>query len=1294
MANRFPLILNTSSNQIQELASGDTLDLTGSGLNLTGITTLSSSAELNLQGGTNLNTGTRGDILFYNASGTIQKLSLGAAGKVLKSNGSDLVYGDTGSIANVYYVSPSGTDASGFGAAIDRPFASIKYACSNIGTPTATAPAIIFVKAGVYEEGQLPIVVPAHTTIAGDSLRATIIKPASGLDSGGSIQNNRSTMFKMSNATVLQDLVMDGMGGYTPGSPNYKPESATVGGIYLALNNASPVTTKSPYIYNCTSFGNGATGAVLDGSVHSSGNRSMLFHTYTAVHSDGLGIWLKNNANAEMISTFTYYCTIGLAATGGSKIRSLNSSNAYGEYGVYSAGFDAGESANQGTIKGQMLVYTNVLTTSFTDGEQVTGGTSGATGYVVNVQAEPKRIYIVQRSGTFQSSETVTGGSSGATATLTSGTATVNQSGRILVTTFSTTPDAGDSLQFASTDGNAYQIQSVSSVTANSVAYKVLVFSTSRATAVAENVNVLVRKEFSLARLTGHDFLQIGTGGTDTTNWPNNPTQNPAQADQVVTNETDPGRVYYTATDELGNFYVGDQFKVDQATGNVTLDASAFNLSGLESLRLGSVGGLIGAAVGEFSTDVTLSQNSDTKVSTQKAVKTYVDTLDDVTPVGGTFTVAGISTVTGTTQFTKQLNVSGVSTFHGNVNLLDGDRLRVGSSQDLQVYHDGNHSYIAENGGGDLKIQASAGSIFLQKDNGEEMIKAIVDGAVELYYDDTKRLETRNNGIRVLGTELFLGNSSDDLRIHHNQIHSYIDSRVGNLYLRMRTAGEPAISCIRDGAVEIHYDSAKKLETTNTGISVTGNSVATGNVSGVNGTFSGNVSGVDGTFSGNVSIGGTLTYEDVSNIDSVGVVTARNGLKVTGGTSFFAGAIAAAGAITGTASTATNVTVADESSDTTCFPTFVTAATGNLPPKTGSNLTFNSSNGTLTATSFVGDGAGLSNTGSSLSEPSSGTHRIVTTSLTSGTMTSSGTDSVLSFNYSNHTLSATNFSGNGSGLTNVNATTLDSIDSGSFLRSDADDTMSGRLSLTTASQYPLTINSSNDAKIVLEGSSSPYIRFRGGSTDKAYLQYNANGNIYLWNQNHNKGLQMGGSVQWYDGSSYHNIWHAGNDGSGSGLDADTLDGTQGGAMIRGGAQNSVSGWHISAYRNGSGTSPHMYFSHSDGYGMHINTYNTSSSIYALELNNSAKELMKVMNNGECLHGGTVYPGANNTYDLGTSNARWRDIYTNDLNLSNEGGKNDVDGSWGSYTIQEGESDLFLINKRNGKKYKFNLTEVS
>ena len=74
--------------------------------------------------------------------------------------------------------------------------------------------------------------------------------------------------------------------------------------------------------------------------------------------------------------------------------------------------------------------------------------------------------------------------------------------------------------------------------------------------------------------------------------------------------------------------------------------------------------------------------------------------------------------------------------------------------------------------------------------------------------------------------------------------------------------------------------------------------------------------------------------------------------------------------------------------------------------------------------------------------------------------------------------------------------------------------------------------------------------------------------------------------------------------------------------------------------------------------------------------------------------GHFCPGANNTYDQGSPTERWRNIYTNDLNLSNEGSTNDVDGTWGSFTIQEGEDDLFLINKRNGKKYKFNLTEVN
>ena len=74
--------------------------------------------------------------------------------------------------------------------------------------------------------------------------------------------------------------------------------------------------------------------------------------------------------------------------------------------------------------------------------------------------------------------------------------------------------------------------------------------------------------------------------------------------------------------------------------------------------------------------------------------------------------------------------------------------------------------------------------------------------------------------------------------------------------------------------------------------------------------------------------------------------------------------------------------------------------------------------------------------------------------------------------------------------------------------------------------------------------------------------------------------------------------------------------------------------------------------------------------------------------------GHTLPGADNTYNLGSGSVRWANVFTADLKLSNKGSQNDVDSTWGNYTIQEGHEDLFLINHRTGKKFKFNLTEVS
>ncbi len=137
------------------------------------------------------------------------------------------------------------------------------------------------------------------------------------------------------------------------------------------------------------------------------------------------------------------------------------------------------------------------------------------------------------------------------------------------------------------------------------------------------DTNTVVRSKYSQVRLTGHDFLNIGTGNKNDTNYPGIPLNAPEQANEVV--EVGGGRVFYTSTDQDGNFRVGELFRVEQSTGIATLNADAFNLSGLNELSLGGVTlGGSGAVIREFSTDSTFFANSDNIVPTQKAIKTYI----------------------------------------------------------------------------------------------------------------------------------------------------------------------------------------------------------------------------------------------------------------------------------------------------------------------------------------------------------------------------------------------------------------------------------------------------------------------------------------------------------------------------------------------------------------------------------------------------------------------------------------------------------------------------------------------
>jgi hypothetical protein len=136
---------------------------------------------------------------------------------------------------------------------------------------------------------------------------------------------------------------------------------------------------------------------------------------------------------------------------------------------------------------------------------------------------------------------------------------------------------------------------------------------------------ITIRTKFSQCRITGHDFLDIGTGNFEETNYPElySGFYTPAPENEIV--EEDGGRVFYTSTDQSGNFRTGELFAVEQATGTVTISADFFDFSGLTELRLGGirVGGT-GAVVREFSTDPLFTEDSNNIVPTQRAIRAYL----------------------------------------------------------------------------------------------------------------------------------------------------------------------------------------------------------------------------------------------------------------------------------------------------------------------------------------------------------------------------------------------------------------------------------------------------------------------------------------------------------------------------------------------------------------------------------------------------------------------------------------------------------------------------------------------
>jgi len=450
------------------------------------------------------------------------------------------------------------------------------------------------------------------------------------------------------------------------------------------VNNKSPYVKDCTCFSDPASadgrFGGGGVGVFLDGGVHEEGARSMVFDSFTMVNSDGAGYILDKNAIAEIVSCFTYYCKWGYYSGGGSRIRAVGGNNSYGDYGVIASGFSTSEPVRSARLFGDLMkMQPATILGTVAVGQTMVGETSGAHGWLINDQRAADKFHFKYYPGYGATATTANGNiaigtspfidgelvntysptsGAGVAGSFYVGAASSSISGQkgtiVEVDAVSGTLLVGDSVGFKTTFGQEslfYIINTITNVSAaqtfidgmTGIAYTYYNRATltispdkSRATPDTRNIHPLgnfstsvsagssidVRTKFSQVRLTGHDFLYVGTGNKTETNYPFVDETALQQGNETRT--FGPGKVFFVSTDQGGNFRVGQFFSVNQLTGRATLDASAFNLSGLTELRLGAIGGQVGESINEFSSDEQMGGNSNSACPTEFAVRGFL----------------------------------------------------------------------------------------------------------------------------------------------------------------------------------------------------------------------------------------------------------------------------------------------------------------------------------------------------------------------------------------------------------------------------------------------------------------------------------------------------------------------------------------------------------------------------------------------------------------------------------------------------------------------------------------------
>ena len=309
-------------------------------------------------------------------------------------------------------------------------------------------------------------------------------------------------------------------------------------------------------------------------------------------------------------------------------------------------------------------------------------------------------------------------------------------------------------------------------------------------------------------------------------------------ADTVIEFSSPPGLNIEIQVRHLGfaGASTGDVTGFYGRTGNVVLGASDhittgditprnINASGIVTAS-SFVGNLTGNVSGNLTVGGVLTYEDVTNVDSIGIItaRSDIHVGAGVSAVGvgtfGSLDIGGDIDVDGHTNL-DNVSIAGVTTFSDDV------VVNFGTGNDLQIYHTSstNRSYIKEVGSGGFYLQAANLNVMNPAGN-ETMLRAIPDGAVELYHNNIKHFETT-----AIGCKIYDDDATAALQFQNSAgLAGLIMGESTNIIGFKDSNPHWLIKCIKDGAVELYHDNSKKFETASYGTSTTGDIYLTGNV--------------------------------------------------------------------------------------------------------------------------------------------------------------------------------------------------------------------------------------------------------------------------------------------------------------------------------------------------------------------------------------------------------------------------------------------------------------------------------